>query len=74
MRNVDIRTVQRSELVDINVLDIKTSLPFIEKVHDYLTQTDNAYCFLCGDVIIKVSHSKTTTTLTDCMEEIIRSL
>lgn len=73
MRSVDVRTVDPTELVDIKSVDIKTTLPFLEKTYDYLKQTGNAYCFRCGDVIVKISHSKTTTTITDCMEEIIRS-
>ena len=73
MRNVDVRTVDPATLVDINAVTINTALPFIDKAYDYLKQTGNPYCFRCGDVVIKLSYSRTNTTMTDCIEEIIRS-
>lgn len=73
MRNVDIRTVDPTTLVDICGVKVNTDLPFIEKAHDYITQVGNPYCFRYGNIAIKISHSNTTTTITDCMEELIRS-
>ena len=73
MRNVDIRTVDPATLADINDVTIDTTLPFIDKAYDYIKQTGNPYCFRCGDVVIKISCSRTATTITDCIEEIIRS-
>ena len=73
MRNVDVRTVDPATLVDINAVTINTTLPFIDKAYEYIKQTGNPYCFRCGDVVIKLSYSRTATTITDCIEEIIRS-
>jgi len=74
MQSVDIRTVDPSTLEDIRDVTIEPSLPFAEKAITYLNQIKNAYCFKCGDVIIKVIHAETTTTIDDCMEGFYRSL
>ena len=74
MRNVDIRTVDPSTLMDIRKVNIDPNQPFAEKAVSYLDQIRNAYCFKCGDVIIKISHAQTTTSIDDCMEGFYRSL
>lgn len=74
MRNVDIRTVELAELVNINDVNIRTDLPFPQKACDYIMQIKNPYCFRCGDVAVKVSYSSTNTTLSDCMGVYTRSI
>ena len=74
MRSVDIRTVDPSTLTDISDVTIDPHLPFVEKAITYLKQIRNAYCFKCGDVIVKINHAKTTTSVEDCMEGFYRSL
>jgi len=74
MKSVDIRTVDPSTLVDIRKVNINPNLPFEEKALEYLNQIGNAYCFKCGDVIVKINHAQTTTTIDDCMESFYRSL
>ena len=74
MRNVDIRTVDPASLSEINDIDIKPDLPFVQKALDYLRQARNAYCFRCGDVTIKISHSNTTTSINDCMEGFFQTI
>ena len=74
MRSVDIRTVDPSTLADIHDVNIDPNLPFVEKATAYLNQIRNAYCFKCGDVIVKINHAQTTTSVEDCMEGFYRSL
>ena len=74
MQSVDIRTVDPSTLVNIKDVNIDATLPFAQKAADYLRQVGNAYCFKCGDVIVKIKHSNTTTTINNCMEVYLRSL
>ncbi len=74
MRSVDVRTVNAATLVNIHDIDIKRDLPFIERAYDYLKQIGNPYCFLCGDVVVKIRHSQTNTTISDCMEVYMRTL
>ena len=74
MRSVDIRTVDPSILADIREIDIDPNSPFEDKAIVYLNQIKNPYCFKCGDVIVKIIHAKTTTSIDDCMEGFYRSL
>jgi len=74
MKEVDIRTVDPMTLEDIRNVNIDPNLPFIEKAAAYLDQIKNAYCFKCGDVIVKISHADTEATIDDCMEGFYRSL
>jgi len=74
MQSVDVRTINRESLVDIRDVSIDPDLPFIEKAKVFLNQIKNPYCFRCGDVVVKVAHANTETTIDDCMEGFYRSL
>ena len=73
MKNVDIRTVDREELVDIRDVSIDRTLPKEERVRSFVQQIKNPYCFRCGDVIVKTSFANTETTLEDCVEHYLRT-
>lgn len=55
MKNVDIRTVDKSTLVDISTVEIDTSLPPVERIVDYIRQIKNPYCYLDHGMVIKIS-------------------
>ncbi|MBP3509987.1 DUF6870 family protein, partial [Oscillibacter sp.] len=48
MRKVDIRTVDKSQLVDIRSIKIDEKLPPIERLFSYLRQVKNPYCVRVG--------------------------
>ena len=73
MRNVDINSVDPDILVDIQDSEIKTAMPPLERVLDYIEQVKNPYCFRHGKLTLKVEFPKTDVTLEDCMEGIIRA-
>ena len=73
MKSVDIRTVDRDELVDIRDVSIDRTLPKEERVRSFVKQIKNPYCFRCGDVIVKTSFANTETTLEDCVEHYLRT-
>lgn len=73
MKNVDIRSVDRGELVDIRDVSIDRTLPKEERVRSFVQQIKNPYCFRCGDVIVKTSFANTETTLEDCVEHYLRT-
>ena len=73
MKNVDIRTVDREEVVDIRDVSIDRTLPKEERVRSFIQQIKNPYCFRCGDVIVKTSFANTETTLEDCVEHYLRT-
>lgn len=74
MKNIDVRTVDPAELVDIRDVSIDTSLPQPEKLRDYLRQIKNPYCYKHGKAIIKVKFADTEATLEDQLESFLLSL
>ena len=56
MKAVDIRTVDKSQLVDLNSIQIDESKPVSERIESFLQQVKNPYCFRIGDVAVKVNY------------------
>lgn len=65
MKNIDVRTVDRDTLVDINDVTINRKLSQEERLKDFVRQIGNPYCYKCGEAVIKVSFADTTATLED---------
>jgi hypothetical protein len=63
-----VRTVDRSELVDIETVEIRSELPKEERIMDYLRQIKNPYCFLSHGVVVKISFSG-KKKLEDCIKD-----
>lgn len=57
MKEIDIRTVNPSELADIDEVTINTDLPYEERLHDYIRQIKNPYCYRSKGMIVKISFS-----------------
>ena len=57
MAQVDIRTVDPAELVDIEDVRIRTDLPQEERIVDYIRQIRNPYCYRYHGMIVKVGFS-----------------
>ena len=51
MQQVDIRTVDKSALIDLNSVKIDESLPIPERVASFVSQIGNPSCFRVGDVL-----------------------
>lgn len=75
MKNVDIRTVDRDDLVDIRDVVIDRSLPKEERIKSFIKQVGNPYCYKCGDVVVKTSFNEdpNAPSLEDCMYSYIKS-
>lgn len=74
MRNLDIRTVDPKDLVERQSVKVDTSLPREERIRQYIKQIKNPYCYLDGDVVVKVSFQEEGVTLEQRLEAYIRSL
>lgn len=72
--NVDIKTVDRSTLKDINDVFIDATLSKEERIQSYIDQIGNPYCYLDKDVVVKISFSNTEATLEDRLRTYISSL
>lgn len=55
MREVDVRTVQREDQVDIRDVEIDPELPREERIKSFVRQIGNPYCFKVGNVVVKTS-------------------
>ena len=74
MKNVDVRTVDRDRLVDINEIEIDDSLPPKERVAEFLRQIKNPYCFRVGKVVVKNVYSDDGVSLQERFEQFARTL
>ena len=74
LRGIDIRTVERTTLVDIRDVKVNTKLPQRERLLDYIRQVKNPYLFKCGKMIIQSSFEETCVTLEDTIERHFLSL
>lgn len=74
MRNVDIRTVERNELVDLNTVVIDESKPISERINAFIKQIKNPYCFRVGDVAVKVVYKENGPTFQQNFEEMLLSM
>ena len=72
-KNIDIRTVDRNTLVDINDVNIDKKLPREQRLEDYVRQIGNPYCYKCGEAIVKISFSETTATLEERIENYLKT-
>lgn len=66
MKNVDVRTVDKSTLVDIETVEIDTTLPEQERRKQFLEQVKNPYCYMSHGIVVKVSFAG-KDTLSDCL-------
>lgn len=73
MKNIDVRTVDPSTLVDINDISVNKKLPQGERLKEFIRQIGNPYCYKCGKAVIKVSFADTTATLEDRLENYLRT-
>lgn len=74
MKNLDIRTVNPRSLVDRRKVRINKDLPQKERLKQYVEQIKNPYCYLDGDVVVKVSFTDESVTLEERLQAYIRSL
>ena len=74
MKNVDVWTVDRDRLVDINDIEIDDSLSPKERAEAFLRQIKNPYCFRVGKVVVKNVYSDDGVSLQERFEQFARAL
>ena len=52
MAAVDIHTVDKNTLVDLDDVEIHTELPLEERIADYIHQVKNPYCHISNGMIV----------------------
>lgn len=63
MKNIDLNTVDRDELVDIRDVKVNPALPKRERAIDFIRQIGNPYCYKHGKYVVKVGFSDTEVSL-----------
>ncbi len=74
MKDMDIRSVSREELMDIREVSIDSNLSAEEKKREFIRQIKNPYVYKQGDYVVKLSFADTDLTLTDCLKEYIEHI
>lgn len=74
MKEVDIRTVERCQLVDLNSVDIDEAATIAERMEDFIKQIKNPYCFRVGDIAVKVVYKEEGPTFQQNFEEMLLSM
>lgn len=69
MQSVDIRTVDKAELADIDGVKINTNDTPEKKMRDYISQIKNPYCFLCNGYAVKLVFENNNRTIEDCLAD-----
>lgn len=71
MKNVDIRTVDKNSLVDLDDIFIDISQPSEQKLSSFVEQVKNPYIFRIGDVAVKVNYANSGLSFTEIFKSII---
>ena len=71
MKNVDIRTVDKEQLVDIRTISIDENLPLEERIMDFLQKIRNPYCYRVGKIAVKIEYEDTDITFEQRFEKIL---
>lgn len=74
MKEVDIRTVDKEQLMDLNAVTIDDKEPIEERVTSFLRQIENPYCFRVGDVAVKVVYQENGPTFQQNFEDMLMNL
>lgn len=74
MKDTDIRTVDKNQLVDLNSVVIDESKPVEERILSFIQQIRNPYCFRVGDVVVKLVYKENGPTFQQNLEDMLMSL
>ena len=71
---IDIRSVDRSKLRNLDQVNIDTSLPCEQRVKNFVEQIGNPYCYMDGDVVVSLGFSNTGTCLKDQLKALAANI
>lgn len=74
LKNVDVCTVKREELEDLNQIEIDESLPLSKRVQEFINKIKNPYCFRVGEMVVKVSYQDEGPSFQQTMEDMFTSM
>lgn len=74
MSGVKISEVNKADLIDIKTVEIDTEKPIEKRIDEYLKRIKNPYCFLYGDIGVKIEFSEEGKKLEDLIKNYLISL
>ena len=74
MRNVDPRNVDRKTLVQRSSVKLTGSGDKNERITELINKLGNPYCYLEGDLVVKISFAGKGRTIEDCMHAYLSGL
>ncbi len=74
MSQVDVRTVDKSTLVQREAVKIDPNASYEERLQSFVEQINNPYCYLIGKAVVKISYTEGTRALDDCILHYLRGL
>ena len=74
MKDVDIRSVDKSNLVDLETIQIDSSKPDQERIQSFQQQIQNPNCFLIGEVAVKVNYRSEGPSFQQNFEDVLRNM
>ena len=74
MKNIDICTVSKESLVDISTVNIDKTADIVSRVRSFVEQIKNPFCFICDDVIVKLSYCQNGVDFNSCTRTMFNSL
>ena len=74
IREINITQIDRTSLIDIEEVQIDTSLTKEARMDDFVAKIRNPYCFLCGDVPVQIRFVSQKKTLADTLVGYFTSL
>ncbi|MCF0133320.1 MAG: hypothetical protein HUJ72_05595 [Blautia sp.] len=69
-KDIDIRKVNRDELVDIATVQLDSKQCQEEKIKSYISQIKNPYCYIQNGVIVKLSFAG-KCCVDECLEKCV---
>ena len=74
LKGVDVRTVDRAELVDIREVEVDRSLSLEERKRAYLEAVGNPYAVRVGDMKVRVRFAEDGASFEEAFENMLRNV
>ena len=74
LRAVDVRSVDKNSLIDLNQVTIDETKPVPERVAEFVRQIQNPYCFRIGDVVIKIVYKENGPSFQQNMIDMLQTV
>ncbi len=74
LKKTDVRTVDISDLEDIEKIEIDSSLSARERWVDFAEKIKNPFCFICNGMVVKISYSEAKESLENRLVQLCVSM